>query len=83
MRIYRGLELPTRTGNRARYDFAALQHGDAFEAQSVPSALESYRRWKKKSGSRGRLVRSTDPNQRNLLFFIEGAGPKVPVCDEV
>jgi hypothetical protein len=83
MRILKGLELPATAGKRERYDFDALKHGDAIEVRSANSAMEVFRRWRKKTGRKAQLVRSTDPEQRSLLFFIEGAGPKVPVCDKV
>ena len=70
-------------GKRERYDFDALKHGDAIEVQSVNSAREVFRRWRKRTGRKAELVRSTDPERGNLLFFIEGAGPKVPVRDKV
>jgi hypothetical protein len=53
----------------SRYRFDSLQHGDAIEVNSKPGAQEMFRRWKKASGRRGRLVPSRDFPR--LLFFID------------
>jgi hypothetical protein len=82
MRIHRGLELPATAGKRERYDFDALKDGDAIEVRSVNSAREVFRRWRKRTGRKAQLVRSTDPERANFLFFIDRGGPKVPM-DEV
>jgi hypothetical protein len=81
MRIYRGLELPAATAKRERYDFDVLKHGDAIEVRSVKSAKEVFRRWRKRTQRDAQLVCS--PERDDLLFYIEGGRPKVPVCDEV
>jgi hypothetical protein len=80
MRIIRGLQIPKKTGKRERYDFGALQHGDAIEVDSINSAREVFRRWRKRTGRNAQLVRSAEPGQERLLFFIDGTGkrPAVP-----
>jgi hypothetical protein len=72
MRIVHGLRAPEKHG-RERYDFDALKHGDAFEIEpsKIDSAREVFRRWRKRTGRRAQLVRSTTRGQENLLFFID------------
>ena len=73
--------MPARAGKRERYDFDALRHGDAIEVGSPRSVMEVFRRWRKKTGRKAQLVRPTDTEQGNLLFFIEEVRPNVPVCE--
>ena len=53
----------------SRYGFDSLNHGDAIEVASKASAQEMFRRWKKRTGRRGRLVALAE--HPNLLFFID------------
>jgi hypothetical protein len=71
MHILRGLQIPKKTGKRERYDFDALQHGDAIDVDSINSAREVFRRWRKRTGRKAQLVRSTEPGHQRLLFFID------------
>ena len=71
MRIIRGLQIPKKTGKRERYDFDALQHGDAIEVTSPNSAREVFRRWRKRTGREAQLVRSAEPGRESFLFFID------------
>lgn len=83
MRIHRDLKLPTKTGKRERYDFDALKHGDAIEVDSINSAREVFRRWRKKTGRKAQLVRSVEPGQERLLFFIDETHAKRPALADV
>lgn len=78
IRILRGLPAPELTRNK--YPFDALENGDALEVQSVASAIEMFRRWKKKSGRDARLVKTTQPN---VLFFIEPADSGLALIERV
>jgi hypothetical protein len=71
MRILHDLQIPKKTGKRERYDFSALHHGDAIEVDSINSAREVFRRWRKRTGRKAHLVRSVEPGQERLLFFID------------
>jgi hypothetical protein len=62
-----------RQESLSRYNFDSLRHGDAIAVRSKASCREMFRRWKKTSGRRGRLVSSReDPT---LLYFIDETDP--------
>ena len=71
MRVHRNLKIPKTTAVRDRYDFDVLRHGDAIEVNSINSAREVFRRWRKHTGRRAQLVRSSEKGQEGLLFFID------------
>jgi hypothetical protein len=56
---------------RPLYDFAALKHGDMIEVKSKSGAREMFRRWRRETGSRARLVSATGSPGR-LYFLDEG-----------
>ena len=52
------------------YNFDRLEHGDAIDVNSVASAKELFRRWRKANGRENvRLVE--DPDQEGRLFFVD------------
>jgi hypothetical protein len=83
MRILRGLQIPKKIGKREHYDFSALQHGDAIEVTSPNSAREVFRRWRKRTDTKAQLVRSREPGQEGLLFFIDETRKRPAALDDL
>lgn len=69
MKILRGLPMPPST--RPGYNFDALQHGDVIVVRSVLSAQEMFRRWKRKTGRHGKLVRGDEYTDGTTALHFE------------
>ncbi|HEY1431858.1 MAG TPA: hypothetical protein VGF39_09560 [Stellaceae bacterium] len=51
------------------YDFDKLRHGDTVPVRSKLSAQEMFRRWRRRTGRKARLVGSRDTP--DVLYFID------------